>query len=84
MVNRNLEGEIIAPQSTKRKGPEPGILRAADIYGEMRLVSRQIKKLNEEKKVPLDEMLILYQVKRTHKYPIIDIIKRSLADTRLP
>lgn len=84
VVNRNLEGEIIAPPSTKRKGPEPGILKASDIYAELRLVSRQIKKLNEEKKVPLDEMLILYRVKRTHKYPIIDIIKRSLSDAGLP
>ena len=25
VVNREIEGEIIAPQSTKRKGPEPGI-----------------------------------------------------------
>ena len=27
VVNRDLEGEIIAPQSTKRKGPEPGIIQ---------------------------------------------------------
>ena len=27
VVNREIEGEIIAPQSTKRKGPEPGIVR---------------------------------------------------------
>jgi superfamily I DNA/RNA helicase len=50
----------------------------------MRLVARQIRKLHEEKKVPFDEMLILYRVKRTHKYPIIDIIKRTLSDSGLP
>jgi hypothetical protein len=27
---RELEGEIIAPQSTKRRGPEPGIVKAAN------------------------------------------------------
>jgi hypothetical protein len=84
VVNRNLDGEIIAPQSTKRKGPEPGIIKAANFFDEMKLVARQIKKLHEEKKVPLEEMLILYRVKRTHKYPIVDLIKRSLAELGLP
>lgn len=84
VVNRNLEGEIIAPQSTKRKGPEPGIIKAANFFDEIRLVSRQMKKLHEEKKVPFDEMLILYRVKRTHKYPIVDLIKRALGEAGLP
>lgn len=84
VVNRSLEGEIIAPQSTKRKGPEPGIIRAANLFDEMRMVARQMKKLHEERKVPLEEMLILYRVKRTHKYPIVDIIKRSLGEMGLP
>ncbi|WP_096154049.1 3'-5' exonuclease [Bacillus sp. FJAT-45066] len=84
VVNRELEVEIIAPQSTKRKGPEPAILKSTSFYNEMRIVSRQIKKLHEEKNVPLDEMLILYRVKRTHKLPIIDIITRSLSSEGLP
>ncbi len=29
-------------------------------------------------------MLILYRVKKTHKYPIIDIIRRSLEESSLP
>ncbi|SFA86575.1 MULTISPECIES: nuclease-related domain-containing DEAD/DEAH box helicase [unclassified Bacillus (in: firmicutes)] len=84
VVNREIEGEIIAPQSTKRKGPEPAIVKAKSFYDEMRLVSRQIKNLHEEKKVPLHEMLILYRVKRTHKQPIIDVIQRSLKDQNIP
>lgn len=84
VVNRELEGEIIAPQSTKRKGPEPGIVKAANFFDEMRIVARSIKKLHMEKKVPLEDILILYRVKRTHKYPIIDIIKRNLKDEGLP
>jgi hypothetical protein len=84
VVNRDLDGEIIAPQSTKRNGPDTGIVKAANFFDEMRMVSRQIKKLNEERKVPLEEILILYRVKRTHKYPIIDIIKRSLAESSIP
>lgn len=84
VVNRELEGEIIAPQSTKRRGPEPGIVKAATFFEEMRIVARSIKKLHIEKKVPLEDILILYRVKRTHKFPIIDIIQRSLKDEGLP
>ncbi|MBY0147779.1 nuclease-related domain-containing DEAD/DEAH box helicase [Neobacillus niacini] len=84
VVNRELEGEIIAPQSTKRRGPEPGIVKAANFFEEMRIVARSIKKLHMEKKVPLEDVLILYRVKRTHKFPIIDIIQRSLRDEGLP
>ena len=82
--DRELEGEIIAPQSTKRRGPEPGLVKAANFHEEMRIVARSIKKLNEDRKVPLDDVLILYRVKRTHQYPIIDIIKRSLNNEGLP
>jgi hypothetical protein len=84
VVNRELEGEIIAPQSTKRRGPEPGIVKAANFFEEMRIVARSIKKLHTEKKVPLEDILLLYRVKRTHKYPIIDIIQRALKDEGLP
>ncbi|AGK53649.1 3'-5' exonuclease [Bacillus sp. 1NLA3E] len=49
----------------------------------MRIVSRQIKKLHEEKKVPLEEMLILYRVKKTYKSPIVDIIKRTLTESAI-
>lgn len=84
VVNRDLEGDIIAPQSTKRRGPEPGIVKAANFFEEMRIVARSIKKLHMEKKVPLEDMLILYRVKRTHKIPVIDIIQRSLKDEGLP
>jgi hypothetical protein len=84
VVNRDLEGEIIAPQSTKRRGPEPGIVKAANFSEEMKIVARSIKKLHIEKKVPFEDILILYRVKRTHQLPIIDLIKRSLQDAGLP
>jgi superfamily I DNA/RNA helicase len=83
VVNRDLEGEIIAPQSTKRKGPEVGIIKAKSFFEEMRIISRQISKLITEKKIPAHEILILYRVKRTHKYPIIDLIKKSLSNEKL-
>ncbi len=50
----------------------------------MRLVARQMKKLHEERKIPFDEMLILYRVKKNHKYPFVDIIKRLLRESDLP
>ncbi|MCM3764489.1 nuclease-related domain-containing DEAD/DEAH box helicase [Neobacillus niacini] len=84
VVNRDLEGEIIAPQSTKRKGPDVGILKASNFSNEIKVVARQIKKLHEERKVPFDDMLILYRVKKTHKFPIIDTIKRTLDEFGLP
>ncbi|MEW9053025.1 MAG: 3'-5' exonuclease [Neobacillus sp.] len=84
VVNRDLEGEIIAPQSTKRRGPEPGIVKAASFSEEMKIVARSIKKLHIEKKVPFEDILILYRVKRTHQLPIIDLIKRSLQEAGLP
>ncbi|WP_394234141.1 3'-5' exonuclease [Niallia oryzisoli] len=83
VVNREVEGEIIAPQSTKRKGPEPGIVRSKSFFDEMKIVAKQIQRLHDEKKIPFQEMLILYRVKRTLKYPIIDIIKRSLKDASI-
>jgi superfamily I DNA/RNA helicase len=67
-----------------RKGPEPGILKAANFPEEMQKVARMIKKLHEGRKVPFEEMLILYRVKKTYKFPIIDIIKRSLEEVGLP
>ncbi|RHW41948.1 nuclease [Neobacillus notoginsengisoli] len=84
VVNRDLEGEIIAPQSTKRKGPVPGIIRAKNFFDEMKLVARLMKKLHEDRKVPYHEMLVLYRVKRTSKMPIIDIIQRTLKEAGLP
>ena len=51
-MNREIEGEIIAPQSTKRKGPEPGIIKTNSFKKEIQIVVRQIQKLHIEKKVP--------------------------------
>ncbi|MCA1031181.1 AAA family ATPase [Bacillus timonensis] len=78
VVNREIEGEIIAPQSTKRKGPDVGIIKTKNFFEEMRIIARQISRLISEKKVPPHEILILYRVKRTHKTPVVDIIQRAL------
>ncbi|MFT8323324.1 MAG: 3'-5' exonuclease, partial [Bacillus sp. (in: firmicutes)] len=84
VVTREHEGEVIAPQSTRRRGPEAALVKADNFGHELRIVSRQIKKLHEDKKVPYSEMLILYRVKRTHKVNFIDAIKHSLMKEEIP
>lgn len=85
VVQGEIEGvEIIPPQSTKRSGLEPAILKTANFWDEMKIVTEQIKKLHEKEGVPFSEMLILYRVKNTYKLSIIDIIKRSLEKEQLP
>lgn len=80
VVSQEFEGEIIAPQSTKRKGVEPAVLKADSFFKEAKIVARQIRKLNEERKVPFSEMLILYRVKKTYQMSYIDILKRALGE----
>ncbi|AEH47524.1 3'-5' exonuclease [Parageobacillus thermoglucosidasius] len=84
VAHREFEGEIIAPQSTRRKGPEPVILKADHFATEMKEVAKQIQMLHNEKKVPYSEILILYRVKRTHLQDIIGVIKRALEKEQIP
>ncbi|AZV41716.1 nuclease-like protein [Peribacillus asahii] len=78
VITREHEGEIIAPQSTRRKGVEPAIVKVDNFFKEAKIVAKQIKKLHEQKKVPLSEVLILYRVKRTYQINYVDILKRAL------
>lgn len=78
VVSRELEGEIIAPQSTRRKGAEPAIVKFNSFGTEAKFVAKQIKKLHEQRKVPLSEILILYRVKRTYQMNYVDVLKRAL------
>lgn len=80
VVSREYEGEIIAPQSTKRKGVEPAIIKTDSFFKEAKIVVRQIKKLHEQYKVPFYEMLILYRVKKTYNMSYIDVLKRALEE----
>ncbi|HHY74736.1 MAG TPA: AAA family ATPase [Bacillus bacterium] len=83
VVSKEYEGEIIAPQSTRRKGVEPAIVKAASFFKEAKIVARQIRKLHEQYKVPLSEMLILYRVKKTYNMSYIDVLKRALDEEGL-
>lgn len=76
--------EIIPPQSTKRKGPEPIIRNFRNIQEEMNFVSKSITFLHREKNIPLQDIAILYRVKNSHHTSYIDEIKSSLVQHELP
>ncbi|WP_100329973.1 3'-5' exonuclease [Bacillus xiapuensis] len=85
VVTGTVEGqEIIPPQSTRRKGPEPVLLRANSWHEEANIVAKTMNKLHKEKKVPYEEMLILYRVKRTNKLDIVNTLKKSLEHHQIP
>jgi len=76
---RSIEGvEIIPPQSTKRKGPEPFIKGFQSIEEEMNFVAKSIQFLNKEKHIPLQDIAILYRVKNNYKTSYIDEIRDGL------
>ncbi|GAB2671873.1 3'-5' exonuclease [Paenibacillus thermoaerophilus] len=80
-----VEGvEIVPPQATKRKGPEPIIQTFRSIQEEMNFVSKSILFLNREKQIPLQDIAILYRVKNSHHTSYIDEIVQSLVQHQLP
>lgn len=81
----SIEGvEIIPPQSTKRRGPEPLIKGFQSIQEELDFVSKSINFLHNEKDIPLYDIAILYRVKNSHNVSYIDIIKSSMESHNLP
>jgi hypothetical protein len=76
--------EIIPPQSTKRKGPEPMIRSLGHIREEMNFVSKSITFLHREKQIPLEDIAILYRVKNSHQISYIEEIRSSLEHHDLP
>src|SRR6185437_3275718 len=73
IVSKEHEGEIIAPQSTRRKGVEPAIVKTYSFFKDAKIVVRQIQKLHDQYKVTFSEMLILYRVKKTYQMNYIDV-----------
>lgn len=84
VVSKEFEGDIIAPQSTRRKGYEPAIVRVASFQREVQIVTKQIAKLHREKKVALSEMFILYRVKRFSTMDYIALLKHGLKKEGIP
>ncbi|MFC5988147.1 3'-5' exonuclease [Marinicrinis lubricantis] len=81
----SVEGvEIIPPQATKRKGPEPIIKRCNSFKEEMEFISQHIKELVTEKKLSYSDVAILYRVKKNYHTSYIDIIMKQLAIAKIP
>ncbi|RDI38000.1 3'-5' exonuclease [Falsibacillus pallidus] len=80
VVNKEFEGEIIAPQSTRRRGVEPAIIKKDNFFQEAQLVAKQISRLHKEKNVPLSEVLILYRIKKSYHTSYIDILQKALKE----
>lgn len=83
IVHKDFEGEIISPQSTRRKGFEPAIVKTDNFFKEAKIVAKQIRKMNEDYNVPLSEVLILYRVKNTYKMNYVAVLKKALEDEGL-
>ncbi|MGG2196824.1 3'-5' exonuclease [Paenibacillus validus] len=80
----SVEGiEIIPPQSTRRKGPEPFIKGFRNIQEEMNFVSKSITFLHQQKNIQLQDIAILYRVKNSHRISYIDEIRNSLKEHNL-
>ncbi|AXH98285.1 nuclease [Sporosarcina sp. PTS2304] len=84
VVSKEFEGDIISPQSTRRKGYEPAIIRTNSFEREVKSVAKQIAKLHREKNLPYCEMLILYRVKRDSTMDYISHLKRALEGEGIP
>ncbi|PWK16463.1 3'-5' exonuclease [Tumebacillus permanentifrigoris] len=75
--------EILPPQSTKRRGPEPMVKRFANLREEMSLVCAKVYELYHEG-IPLSEMAILYRIKNSYREPYIDTIRQQLSNSNIP
>ncbi|WP_040228463.1 3'-5' exonuclease [Bhargavaea cecembensis] len=84
VVDKEMDGEIIAPLSTKRKGYAPGIVRAKDFSQEATFVARQIRLLHTQRGIPLSGMLVLYRVRRWRGEDYVAELKSALEKEGLP
>jgi len=75
--------EIIPPQFTKRRGPEPLIYRSKSTKLEMEFVSKSIDYLRREKSFALKDIAILYRVQESNQVNIIEELGKTLDDNSL-
>ncbi|ANF97310.1 3'-5' exonuclease [Paenibacillus bovis] len=84
-ITTSEPAEIIPPQGTKRRGPEPLSRHCASIQEEMQWVVEQMQHLHETKKVNYTDMAILYRVKGSYNNNyIIDAIRQGLDQSQIP
>ncbi|WP_046216486.1 3'-5' exonuclease [Paenibacillus wulumuqiensis] len=84
-VTTSEPAEIIPPQGTRRRGPEPQSRRCQSIQEEIQWVVEQMQSLHEEKKVQYADMAILYRIKGSYSNThIIDAIRQGLDQHQIP
>ncbi|WFR62790.1 3'-5' exonuclease [Paenibacillus amylolyticus] len=76
--------EIIPPQFTNRKGPEPLIYRSKSTQAEMAFVAKSIDYLRREKSFPLKDIAILYRVQESNQVNSIEELGKALNENHLP
>lgn len=80
--------DIIIPETTKRSGKLPALIRRDSFTDEIELLIKQILKLNQTDGVDFKEMLILYRVKSAKVdgkwINYIDYLREQLAEANIP
>ncbi|MFC4736770.1 3'-5' exonuclease [Bacillus daqingensis] len=85
VVEGDVDGEaLIHPKSTKRKGADPIIVKAASWKEEAQKLTENIRYFHEEKGVPYEEMLVLYRVKRTRDADVVGTLQKELENADIP
>lgn len=84
LVMTEIDEEIIIPRSTKRKGPKPVFRSFDNFFKEAEFVAKQIEHLHKNRSIPYEEILILYRVKHTSKWPYMHIMIDKLKSLNIP
>lgn len=75
--------EIIAPQSTQRKGPEPFIRRFKSFEQEAASIAKEIMRLKKDEGIDYDEVAVLYRVKKLDR-DYVAILQKQFVQHQIP
>jgi hypothetical protein len=77
------EMEVIPPESSQRPGDPPVIHKASSLLEELAWVADQIERLHYEKRVPYEEIAVLY-LYNNRSYPIVRLLQQYLKQRGIP
>ncbi|MBN2908200.1 NERD domain-containing protein [Polycladomyces sp. WAk] len=75
--------EVIPPESSQRPGDTPVIHKAASLSEELAWVAQQIERLHYEKRVPYEEIAVVYRY-NNQSYPIVRLLQQHLKQRDIP
>ncbi|MDN4592529.1 3'-5' exonuclease [Polycladomyces subterraneus] len=78
------EVEVIPPESSQRPGDPPIIHKASSLLEEMAWVAKQIERLHDDKRVPYEEIAVLYRYNFSRSYPIVRLLLQHLKQRDIP